>query len=76
MKTLTLAAAALALMAVADVSPTMAQERQPADGSTRPGMASRVESGSTNATTMAPHYEYRYGYDRHAHWRGQWVLIR
>ena len=28
------------------------------------------------AVTSAGHYEYRYGYDRHAAWRGHWIFVR
>jgi hypothetical protein len=31
---------------------------------------------SSAAVTSAGHYEYRYGYDKHARWRGHWIFIR
>ena len=31
---------------------------------------------SKDAATTTPYYEYQYGYDKHAAWRGHWVLIR
>ena len=65
-------AAFLALVVAATLSPAMAQEWQP----TGPGSSQRVDPGSSNAMTTTAHYEYQYGYDRHSHWRGHWVLVR
>ena len=66
-------AAFLALIVAATLSPAMAQESRPTG--TFPGSCQRVDPGSSNAMTTA-HYEYQYGYDRHSHWRGHWVLVR
>ena len=75
-KTLLLAAATLALVASANLSPAMAQGPKLSGGNTWPGISQRVDSGSTSPATTAPHYEYQYGYDHHAAWRGHWVLVR
>jgi hypothetical protein len=75
MKTLLLAGAALASLAAVNFSPAMAQGSKLSGGNTWPDILQRVDTGSGNATTAA-HYEYRYGYDKHAAWRGHWVLVR
>lgn len=76
MKTLSLTTAALALVAAANLSPAMAQGPKPSGGNTWPGISRGVDFGSPNAVTTTPHYEYQYGYDHHAAWRGHWVLVR
>jgi hypothetical protein len=74
MKYSSLTAAFLALVAAATLSSAIAQESKPAG--TCPGSCQRVDPGSSNAITTTAHYEYQYGYDRHSHWRGHWVLVR
>jgi hypothetical protein len=76
MKTLSLATAALALVAAANLSPALAQGPKPSGGNTWPGISQRVDAGSPNAVMTTPHYEYQYGYDHHATWRSHWVLVR
>jgi hypothetical protein len=39
------------------------------------GISQRVDTGFANAATTTAHYEYQYGYDKHAAWRGHWVLV-
>jgi len=75
MKTLLLAGAALASLAAVNLSPAMPQGPNLSGGNTWAGILRRVDTGSGNATTAA-HYEYQYGYDKHAAWRGHWVLVR
>jgi hypothetical protein len=76
MKSLTLIAAVLALMAAANAPPTMAQDSKPPGSGARPGLPHQSDPGSTNAAMSSMHYDYRYGYDRHSAWRGHWVLVR
>ena len=71
MKILSLTAV-LALMAVANFWPAMAQGPQPSGGNTWPGISQRIDTGSLNAVATTPHYEYQYGYDHHGSWRGHW----
>ena len=67
-------AAFLALVVAATLSSVMAQESKPAGAYL--GSSQRVDPGSSNVMTTTAHYEYQYGYDRHSHWRGHWVLVR
>ena len=76
MKTLLLAGTALALFTAVNFSPAMAQGPKLSGGDTWAGISQRVDTISANAGTTAAHYEYRYGYDKHAAWRGHWVLVR
>jgi Spy/CpxP family protein refolding chaperone len=76
MKTLSVASAALVVAVAASLAPAIAQEPKLPDGNARPGISQSVDSGSPNAVTTTPHYEYQYGYDHHARWRGHWVLAR
>ena len=55
---------------------TIAQEPKLPDDNVWPGISQRVDSGLPNAVTTTSHYEYQYGYDHHARWRGHWVLVR
>ena len=73
MKYSSLTAAFLALVIAAILSSAMAQESRPTGAC--PASSQRVDPGSSNVMTIA-HYEYQYGYDRHSHWRGHWVLVR
>ena len=76
MKTLLLAGATLALLTAVNFSPAMAQEPKPSGGNTWAGVSQRVDTSSANATATPAHYEYQYGYDKRAAWRGHWVLVR
>ena len=72
MKTLLLAGTTLALLAAVNLSPAMAQGSKLSGGNTWPGISQRAST--TSAAT--PRYELQYGYDKHARWRGHWVLVR
>jgi Spy/CpxP family protein refolding chaperone len=76
MKTLLLAGAAVGLLVAASLSPAMALGPKLSSGNTWPGISQRADTGSANAATTTPHYEYQYGCDKHAAWRGHWVLVR
>ena len=76
MKTLPVAIAALALAVAANLAPAAAQGPKTSAGNAWPGISQRVDSGSPYAITTTSHYEYEYGYDHHARWRGHWVLVR
>jgi hypothetical protein len=76
MKTLLLAGAGLALLAAVSLSPAMAQGPQLSGGSSWPGIPQRVDSNASTGVAAAPRYELQYGYDKHARWRGHWVLLR
>jgi hypothetical protein len=75
-KTLLLAATTLALVAAVNLTPATAQGTKPSGGNTWPGISQRVDTSAPSAATTTPHYEYQYGYDHHAAWRGHWVLVR
>jgi hypothetical protein len=76
MKTLLLAGATLALLAAVNLSPAMAQGAKPSGGNTWLGISQRVDPGASTAAAATPRYEFQYGYDKHAAWRGHWVLVR
>ena len=76
MKILLLAGAAVALLVAVSFSPAMALGPKLSGGDTWPGISERVDTGSASAATTTAHYEYQYGYDKHAAWRGHWVLVR
>jgi hypothetical protein len=75
MKTLSIATAALTLAVAANLAPAVAQGPKLPDDNVWPGISQRVDSGLPNAVTTTSHYEYQYGYDHHARWRGHWVLV-
>ena len=76
MKTLLLAGATLALLTAVNFSPAMAQGPRLSGGNSWAGISQGADTSSANAATTTPHYEYQYGYDKHAGWRGHWVLVR
>ena len=78
MKTLLLAGAGLALlaMAIVSLSPAMAQGPQLSGGSSWAGIPQRLDPNASTGVAAAPRYELQYGYDKHARWRGHWVLVR
>ena len=76
MKTLLFAGAALALLAAGNLSPAMAQGPKLSGGNTWPGISQSIDPGASTAVAATPHYELQYGYDKHARWRGHWILIR
>jgi hypothetical protein len=76
MKTLLLAGAALALLATANLSPAMAQGSKLSGGDTWPGTSQHAEPSASTIATATPRYELQYGYDKHARWRGHWMLVR
>ena len=77
MNTLLLAGvAALTLLAAVSLSPAMAQGPQLSAGSSWPGVPPRVDPSASTGVAAAPRYELQYGYDKHARWRGHWVLVR
>ena len=76
MKPLLLSAAALAMLAAANLSTAMAQGPKLSGGNTWPGISQRVDRGSPDAAATTAHNEYQYGYDHHARWRGHWVLVQ
>ena len=76
MKTLLLAGTTLALLAAVNLSPAMAQGSKLSGGDTWPGISQRVEPRASTIAAATPRYEFQYGYDKHARWRGHWVLVR
>ena len=76
MKTLLLASTTLALLAAINLSPAMARGSKLSGGNTWPGISQRVEPGVSTIAAVTPRYEFQYGYDKHARWRGHWVLVR
>jgi hypothetical protein len=75
MKSVYVSAAAFALTAAVNLSPAPAQVPKLSGGSTWPGV-SQPSTPSSAAVTSAGHCEYRYGYDKHARWRGHWIFVR
>ena len=76
MKTPLLVGVALTLLAAVSLSPAMAQGPQLSAGSSWPGVPPRVDPSASTGVAAAPRYELQYGYDKHARWRGHWVLVR
>jgi len=76
MKSLLLAGSTLVLLAAVSLSPSMAQGPKLSGGNTWPGISQPIGPGASTAVAATPHYELQYGYDKHARWRGHWVLIR
>jgi hypothetical protein len=72
MKSVYVSAAAIALTAAVNLSPALAQ------GPTAFGRegSQPLTTPSSAAVTSPGHYEYRYGYDKHARWRGHWIFVR
>jgi hypothetical protein len=76
MKTLLLAGATVALLTAVNFTPAMAQGPNLSGGNIGAGISQPLDTSTANAATIIAHYEYRYGYDKHAAWRGHWVLVR
>jgi hypothetical protein len=76
MKTLLLVGTTLALLAAVNLSPTMAQGSKLSGGNTWPGISQRADPGVSITAAATPRYEFQYGYDKHARWRGHWMLVR
>ena len=76
MKTLLLVGVALTLLAAVSLSPAMAQGPQLSAGSSWPGVPPRVDPSASTGVAAATRYELQYGYDKHARWKGHWVLVR
>jgi hypothetical protein len=74
-KPLLLAVTTLSVVAALNLSPAMAQEPKPSGGNGWAGIRPPAASGSLTGM-RPPHYEFQYGYDKHAAWRGHWVLLR
>jgi hypothetical protein len=70
MKSVYVSAAVFALTAAVNLSLAQAPE---AFGQER---SQPLTTSSSAAVTSAGHYEYRYGYDKHARWRGHWIFVR
>jgi hypothetical protein len=66
MKTLLLAGTAFALLTAVNFAPEMALGPKPSGGNTWAGISQRVDTSAANSATTSTHYEYRYGYDKHA----------
>jgi hypothetical protein len=54
----------------------MAQGPKLSGGDTWPGISQRVDPDASIAAAATPRYQLQYGYDKHATWRGHWVLVR
>jgi hypothetical protein len=76
MKTLLLAGTTLAVLAAVNLSPAMAQGSKLSCGNTWPGISQRAHPSASTTGAATPRYEFQYGYDKHARWRGHWVLVR
>jgi hypothetical protein len=76
MKTLLLVGVALTLLAAVSLSPAMSQGPQLSAGSSWPVVPPRVDPSASTGVAAAPRYELQYGYDKHARWKGHWVLVR
>ena len=72
MKSVYVSAAAFALTAAVNLSPVLAQGPKALGGERNQPLT----TPSSAAVTSAGHYEYRYGYDKHARWRGHWIFVR
>jgi hypothetical protein len=76
MKPLFLGAAAVVLAAAVNLSPAMALGPKPSGANNWPGVSRAVMPAASAAVESPAHYQYQYGYDKHAAWRGHWVLVR
>ena len=76
MRTLLLGGVALTSLAAVSLSPAIAQGPQLSAGSSGPGVPQRVDPSASTGVAAAPRFELQYGYDKHARWRGHWVLVR
>jgi hypothetical protein len=76
MKTQLLAGTTLAFLAGVNLSPALAQEPKLSGGNTWSGISQRLVPGVSAATAATPRYEFQYGYEKHAAWRGHWALVR
>lgn len=77
MKTMSVGAAAFALLASASFSLAFAEASKPAGGNTSGDIMRRSYSGSSDPAAAVPHYELQYHYrGRHVSWVGEWVLVR
>jgi hypothetical protein len=76
MKTLLLTGTTLAFLAAINLSPAMAQGSKLSGGNTWPGISQRADPSASTTAAAAPPYEFQYGYDKHARWRGHWVQVR
>jgi hypothetical protein len=72
MRSVYVRAATFALTVGVNLSPALAQAPKAFEGERSPPLT----TPSSAAVTSAGHYEYRYGYDRHARWRGHWIFVR
>lgn len=75
MRSIFFGSAAVALVTALSLAPTAAQGPKPSRPTSWAGMDRPVMSSAAGLST-ATHWEYRYGYDKHAAWRGHWVLVR
>jgi hypothetical protein len=67
--------AALTLPSALSLAPAGAQNV--ASGrTTRPTAPERAAVPPATDASAAPHWQYQYGYDRRAAWRGHWILVR
>jgi hypothetical protein len=66
---------ALTLLSALSLAPASAQNVA-SDRAIRATVSERAAVPPGTDAVTAPHWEYRYGYDRRAAWRGHWVLVR
>lgn len=77
MKTLSLAAAAVAFAAVANLSMAAAAGSSVFGRNPWPGALQTVGTRAADATNRTPHYEWQYGdVGHHPRYEGHWVLVR
>jgi len=72
MKSVYVSAAVFALTAAINLSPALVQAPEAFEQE----RSQPLTASSWAAVTSAGHYEYRYGYDKHARWRGHWIFVR
>jgi hypothetical protein len=72
MKTMMLAAAALALATAANPASTLAADPSASSGYAQPQTAGQRSTDRS----AAPHYEWQYQYGKHGSFEGHWVLVR
>lgn len=66
---------AVALATALSLASAAAQGPKPSRSTSWAGMDRPVMSSAADPPTAA-HWEFRYGYDKHAAWRGHWVLVQ
>lgn len=75
MRSVSFGTAAVAMVTAVNLASAAPQGPKPSRATSWAGMDRPVMPSAAGLST-ATHWEYRYGYDKHAAWRGHWVAVR